>query len=137
MILWAGREHYCGWLSLSISAYWKWLPEVQGWHLEGPEGQGQGPGGVWPASKPLGIQPGAHRHPPAGSHPESHQMTPGREGEETMFSSSQQRPPTHLHHSSSPGKARVGTGVAAPGTHWWTLNQLIICHHLYSQVLHL
>lgn len=121
---WVGRGHYFGWLSLSISAHWKWLPEVQGWHLEGPEVQGQGLGGVWPASKPLGIQPGAHRHPPAGSHPESHQMTPGEGGgSENVFflSAAASHPSLSLpyswksksrHRSSCPGHSLVGTELA-------------------------
>jgi hypothetical protein len=42
--------------------------------------------------------------------------------------------PTHLYPSCA---LEEGVEAAGLGTHWWALNQLIICHHLYSQVLHL
>ena len=119
-MLWLAQpEHQCP---------WKWLPEVRGWHWEGPVAQGRGLGGGSPSSKPPGTQQGARRHLPAGFHPESHQMTPGRKGKEECSVSIS--PP-------QPWKSKSGHRNGAPATYGWALNQLIVCHHLYGQVLHL
>ena len=119
-LLWLAQpEHQCP---------WRWLPEVRGWHWEGPEAQGRELGGGSPSSKPPGTQPGAHRHLPAGFHPESHQTTPGRKRKGECSISVTQR---------LPWKSKSGHRSGAPATYGWALNQLIICHHLYSQVLHL
>lgn len=34
--------------------------------------------GGWPSSRPPDSQQDAHKHPQAGSHPRSHQMTPAK-----------------------------------------------------------